>query len=79
MSKLWSWIVIISAHFVALPEGERRWVLFQLSIDMVLLSFFAGAVFVGFTKDFNAFYFLVPFLAFVVWSRIKQMKARLKL
>lgn len=53
--------------------------MFQVSIDIMLLFFFAAAIVTGLTKDINTFFFWIPFLAFILWFRFKQARKRWQL
>jgi len=69
-------LVMLRARFEIMPPSGQFWAIVHAGIDALLVIFLGFFIYVGLTADFNAFYFWVPFLAFVAWFRLKQAKQR---
>jgi len=76
MSKLYHAIVAVWMRFSVMSDGAKYMAMFHLTIDLLLLAALAGFVFVGLTRDSNAFVVWVPFLSVVLYFRVKQTRAR---
>ena len=76
MSKLYHAIVAVWMRFSVMPDGAKYMAMFHLTIDLLLLTTLIGFVFVGLTRDPNAFVVWVPFLSVALYFRVKQTRAR---
>ena len=73
---MWGHLLLVRSRYDAMLPKEQASALFNLSIDVLILFFLVVAICVGFTKDFNIFYFWVPALSVLIWFRLKQARKR---
>jgi hypothetical protein len=76
MDKLSNIAISIWGRYAGMTRGQQIGALVNLSIDILLCLLLLAMLYVGFTRDFNAFYFWIPFLIFVLWRRYILNKIR---
>ena len=76
MQSILLWLKLKLTKFGTMPTAWQLYALLNMLLDAFLLAFLLGMVWVGATKDPNAFVIWVPLLAFVCWFRFKQAGRR---
>ncbi len=73
---IFSKLVLVKARFDAMTSAEQISASFHAIVDSFLVIFLLFGVWIGFTSDPYVFFFWVPFLAFVAWRRLGQLRER---
>ena len=76
MGRLVGLFYAIRGHYDAMDPKTQSAARRHLSIDLVILIFLGLMVWVGLTRDPNAFYIWVPLLCVFAWVRFRQARQR---
>ena len=70
------WVRVKVTKFGTMPTAWQLSALLNLLLDAFLFAFLIGMVFIGMTRDPNAFIIWVPLLAVACWFQFKQAGRR---
>ena len=73
-----SFLIKIWLNFQNMSLKKKFFIFLNLAVDVFVFMFLCMFLWEGFTKDFHALFFWVPFLAVITFFRAMQTLRRLK-